>query len=205
MIAPEGTPYVKSISRTGKEIDAIFPATWNDRSREKNAFVFDFVKNATPGKIKVRQNVMYEKDKRIKLKDTINEFEFDGSKIFIPLPIQNMINFNLSTEQLLECDTLEVTFKVDKMPTKKFKFTSENFEDLVPYRAWYELDYEIKPSQFKVKYTCKGKIGKKAKKVTVTSDFIILDYQEGDVLFEMPSGTDAQNKDIEKIRAPFLE
>lgn len=205
MIAPEGTPYVKTTSRAGKEIDAIFPATWNDKSKEKNAFVFDFVKNSTPSKIKVRQNVMYEKDKRIKLKDAVNEFEFDGTKIFIPLPIQNMINYNLSTEELYDCDTLEVTLKVDKMPTKKFKFNSSNFEDLVPYRVWYELAYEVKPTQYKVKYTCKGKIGSKSKKVTVSHDYVKIDYQEGDVLFEIPSGTDAQNKDIEKIRAAFME
>lgn len=35
MIAPEGTPYVKNTSKSGKEIDAIFPATWNDKSKEK--------------------------------------------------------------------------------------------------------------------------------------------------------------------------
>ena len=204
MIAPEGTPYVKTTSKTGKEIDAIFPATWNDRTKEKNAFVFNFVKNATPSKIKVRQNVMYEKDKRIKLKDTINEFEFDGTKIFIPLPIQNMINYSLSTEQLFECDTLEVTLKVDKMPTKKFKFTADNFEDIIPYRVWYELTYDVKPTQYKVKYTCKGKIGTKSKKVTVSTDYAKIDYQEGDVLFEIPTGTDVQNKDIEKIRTAFL-
>ena len=205
MISPEGNPYVQKTSKSGKQIDAIYPATWNDRSNEKNAFVFDFVKNASPGKIKVRQNVMYEKDKRIKVKDTVTEFEFDGTKIFVPLPIQNMINYTLSTEELLECDTLEVTFKVDKMPTKKFKFTSDNFEDMIPYRVWYELTYEIKPTKYKVKYTCKGKIGKKAKKVIVSTDYMLLDYEEGDVLFEMPSGTAAKNKDIEKIRAPFLE
>ncbi|KIX20596.1 hypothetical protein SY27_11855 [Flavobacterium sp. 316] len=205
MIAPEGSPYVKTTSKSGKEIDAIFPATWVDKSKEKNAFVFDFVKNSTPSKIKVRQNVMYEKDKRIKLKDTVNEYEFDGTKVFIPLPIQNMINYTLSTEQLLQCDTLEVTLKVDKMSTKKFKFTSENFEDLIPYRSWYEMDYTIKPTKYKIKYTCKGKIGSKSKKVSVSTNYIELDYQEGDVLFEIPSGTDAQNKDIEKIRAAFLD
>lgn len=205
MIAPEGTPYVKTTSRAGKEIDAIFPATWNDRSKEKNAFVFDFVKNATPGKIKVRQNVMYEKDKRIKLKDSVNEFEFDGTKLFVPLPIQNMINYTLSTEELFECDTMEVTLKVDKMPIKKFKFTADNFEDLVPYRAWYEVDYQVKPSEYKIKYTCKGKIGKKAKKVSITTDYQKIEYQEGEVLFEIPSGTTLQNSDIEKIRTPFME
>lgn len=205
MIAPEGTPYVKTTSRTGKDIDAIFPATWTDKSKDKNAFVFDFVRNTTGGKIKVRQNIMYEKDKRIKLKDTVNEFEFDGTKLFIPLPVQNMINYNLSTEQLFDCDTLEVTFKVDKMPTKKFKFTAENYEELIPYRSWYEFDYEIKPTQYKVKYTCKGKIGSKSKKITLSTDYQNIDYQEGDILFELPTGTDAQNKDIEKIRASFME
>jgi hypothetical protein len=205
MMAPGSMPYVKITSRAGKEIDGVFPSTWNDKSMDKNAFVFDFVKNATPSPVKVRQTVMYEKDKRIKLKDTVNEFDFDGTKLFIPLPIQNMINYTLSTEQLFECDTLEVTLKVDKMPTKKFKFTSENFEELIPYRAWYELDYELKPTEFKVKYTCKGKIGTKAKKVSISTAFEKLDYQEGDVLFEIPSGTDAQNKDIEKIREAFAE
>lgn len=205
MIAPEGTPYVKTTSKSGKEIDAIFPATWMDKTKEKNAFVFDFVKNSTPGKIKIRQNVMYEKDKRIKLKDTVNEYEFDGTKVFVPLPIQNMINYTLSTEELFECDTLEVTLKVDKMATKKFKFTADNFEDMIPYRAWYEADYNIKPTKYKIKYTCKGKIGSKSKKVSVSTPYIELDYQEGDVLFEIPTGTDAQNKDIEKIRAAFME
>ncbi|MCP2025115.1 hypothetical protein L1276_000255 [Flavobacterium sp. HSC-32F16] len=205
MIAPEGTPYVKNTSKSGKEIDAIFPATWNDKSKEKNAFVFDFVKNNGSSKIKVRQEVMYEKDKRIKLKDVTREFEFEGTKIFVPLPIQNMINYNLSTEELYDCDTLEVTLKVDKMSSKKFKFTVDNFEDAIPYRAWYELDYTIKPTEYKVKYTCSGKIGKKAKKVSISTDYQKIDYLEGDVLFEIPTGTAAQNADIEKIRAPFME
>ena len=148
---------------------------------------------------------MYEKDKRIKLKDSINEFEFEGTKIFVPLPVQNMINYTLSTEELFECDTLEVTLKVDKMATKKFKFTADNFEELYPYRAWYELDYTIKPTEYKVKYTCKGKIGKKSKKVTISTDYQKIDYLEGDILFEIPTGTDVQNADIEKIRAPFME
>jgi len=205
MIAPEGTPYVKNVSRSGKEIDAIFPATWNDKSKEKNAFVFDFVKNNGSSKVKVRQEIMYEKDKRIKLKDVTREFEFEGTKVFVPLPIQNMINYTLSTEQLYDCDTLEVTLKVDKMSSKKFKFTVDNFEDAIPYRAWYELDYTVKPTEYKVKYTCSGKIGKKSKKVSISTDYIKIDYQEGDVLFEIPTGTDAQNADIEKIRAPFME
>ncbi|MGC4041192.1 MAG: hypothetical protein QM710_10500 [Flavobacterium sp.] len=205
MMAPGAMPYVQKTARDGKSIDAVLPATWNDKSMDKNAFVFDFVKNATPGKIKVRQNVMYEKDKRIKIKDTVNEFEFDGTKLFIPLPIQNMINYTLSTEELFECDTLEVTLKVDKMSTKKFKFTADNFEELLPYRVWYELNYEVKPTEFKVKYTCKGKIGNKTKKVSISTPYEKLDYQEGDVLFEIPTGTDAQNKDIEKIRAAFIE
>lgn len=205
MIAPEGTPYVKNTSKSGKEIDAIFPATWNDKSKEKNAFVFDFVKNNGSSKIKVRQEVMYEKDKRIKLKDVTREFEFEGTKIFVPLPIQNMINYTLSTEELYDCDTLEVTLKVDKMSSKKFKFTVDNFEDAIPYRAWYELDYTIKPTEYKVKYTCNGKIGKKSKKVSISTDYQKIDYLEGDVLFEIPTGTAAQNADIEKIRAPFME
>lgn len=205
MIAPEGTPYVKNISRSGKELDGIFPATWNDKSKEKNAFVIDFVKNSKPSKVKVRQEIMYEKDKRVKLKDTVKEYEFEGTKIFVPLPIQNMINYTLSTEELFECDTLEVTLKVDKMATKKFKFTADNFEDAIPYRAWYELDYTVKPTEYKVKYTCSGKIGKKSKKVSISTDFQKIDYQEGDVLFELPTGTDTQNADIEKIRAPFME
>ncbi|SNR42328.1 hypothetical protein [Flavobacterium sp. ov086] len=205
MIAPEGTPYVKNTSKAGKEIDAIFPATWSDKSREKNAFVFDFVKYNGSTKIKVRQEVMYEKDKRIKLKDTTREFDFEGTKVFIPLPVMNMINYTLSTEQLYECDTLEVTLKVDKMSSKKFKFTADNFEDAIPYRSWYELDYTIKPTEYKVKYTCNGKIGKKAKKVSISTDYQKIDYTEGDVLFEIPTGTAAQNADIEKIRAPFME
>lgn len=205
MIAPEGTPYVRTTSRAGKEIDAIFPATWNDKSKEKNAFVFDFVKNNGASKVKVRQNIMYEKDKRVKLKDTVNEYEFEGTKIFIPLLVQNMINYNLSTEELFESDTMEVTFKADKMATKKFKFTADNFEEMLPYKAWYELDYNIKPTEYKVKYTCKGKIGKKSKKVSISTDYQKIDYLEGDILFEIPSGTDVQNADIEKIRAPFME
>jgi hypothetical protein len=205
MIAPGSMPYVKITSRSGKEIDGVFPATWNDRLMSKNAFVFDFVKNATPSPIKIRQTIIYEKDKRVKLNDTVKEFDFNGTKINIPLLNPNAISYYLSTEQLFECDTLEVTLKVDKMPTKKIKFTSENFEELILYRAWYELDYEIKPTEFKVKYTCKGKIGTKTKKVTISTPFEKLDYQEGDVLFEIPSGTDAQNKDIEKIREAFME
>ncbi|WP_316632783.1 hypothetical protein [uncultured Flavobacterium sp.] len=205
MIAPEGTPYVKNTSKSGKEIDAIFPATWSDKSREKNAFVFDFVKHNGSSKVKVRQEVMYEKDKRIKVKDSTREFEFEGTKIFVPLPVMNMVNYNLSTEGLYECDTMEVTLKVDKMSSKKFKFTADNFEDAIPYRAWYELDYSIKPTEYKVKYTCNGKIGKKAKKVSISTDYQKIDYTEGDVLFEIPTGTAAQIADIEKIRAPFME
>lgn len=206
MIAPEGTPYVKTTSRAGKEIDAIFPATWSDKSKDKNAFVFDFVKNEKPEKIQVRQFVMYEKDKRIKLKDVESQFEFTGTKIFVPLPVQNMLNYTLSTELLYECDTLEVTFKADKMTTKKFRFTADNYEEMIPYRAWYELNYQIKPTEYKVKYTCKGKIGTKNKKITLSpAKWEKLEYLEGDVLFEIPLGTEAQNKDIEKIRAAFME
>jgi hypothetical protein len=92
------------------------------------------------------------------------------------------------------------------MPTQKFKFTADNFEELIPYKVWYETSYNIKPTSYKVKYTCKGKIGTKSKKVTVsTPNFIPIDYLAGDVLFEIPSGTDVQNKDIEKIRAAFIE
>jgi len=148
---------------------------------------------------------MYEKDKRIKLKDKTNEFEVTGTKVFIPLPVQNMLNYELSTEELFDCDTMEVTFKADKMSTKKFKFDVNNFEDIIPYRAWYEADYQIKPTEYKVKYTCKGKIGKKTKKVSISSDWTKLEYQEGNVLFEIPSGTDAQNKDVEAIRSTFTE
>ncbi|AWM14401.1 hypothetical protein DI487_11405 [Flavobacterium sediminis] len=205
MLAPGGTPYVKTTSRSGKEIDAVLPATWNDRSMDKNAFVFDFVKNegANGSKVKVRENIMYEKDKRVKIKDKEYEFEFEGTKLFIPLPIENMINYTLSTEELYECDTLEVTFKADKMSSKKFKFTSENYEDLIPYRVWYESGYAIKNTKYKIKYTCKGKIGNKSKKVTITTPYMELDYLEGDVLFEIPTDTEAKNKDIQKIRDEF--
>lgn len=205
MLAPGGTPYVKTTNRAGKEIDAIFPATWNEKAKDKNAFVFDFVKNATPSTIWVKQSVMYEKDKRIKLKDVEKEFEFKGTKLFIPLPVQNMLNYNFSPEKLYECDTLEVTLKVDKMPTKTFKFTDANCDDNIPYRSWYELDYTIKPTQYKIKYTCKGKVGNTTKKTTITTGFQTVDTQEGDILFEIPSGTVAQNKDIDKIRAKFKE
>lgn len=205
VIAPTGTPYVKTLNRAGKEIDGIYPTTWSDKSTEKNAFVFDFVKNNNPSPIHVRQIVMYEKDKRIKLKDVETTFQFNGTKIFIPLPVQNMLNYTLSTEQLYECDRLEVTFKADKMTTKKFIFTANNFEDMIPYRAWYELNYEIKPTQYKVKYTCTGKIGTKNKKITITkTTWEKLEYLEGDVLFEIPLGTEVQNKDIEKIRTALM-
>jgi len=205
MIAPEGNPYVRRTAKNGKEIDAIFPAIWNSNLIERNLFVFDFAERLKESKIKVRQTVMYEKDKRIKLKNKTNEFEFTGTKVFIPLPVQGMLNYELSTEELFDCDTLEVTFKADKMSSKKFKFTVDNFEDIIPYRAWYEADYQIKPTEYKVKYTCKGKVGKKSKKVTVSTDYIKLDYLEGNVLFEIPSGTEAQNKDVEAIRKAFLE
>ncbi len=205
MISPEGNPYVRRKSRTGAEIDAIFPAIWNDNENAKNLFVFDFAKRIKGSKARVKTITMYEKDKRIKLKDKTEEYEFNGTKVFIPLPVQNMLNYELSTEELFDCDTMEVTFKADKMSTKKFKFDVDNFEDIIPYRAWYEADYEIKPTEYKIKYTCKGKVGSKTKKVTISTDYMQLDYQEGSVLFDIPSGTDAQNKDIEAIRKAFIE
>ncbi|WP_343330952.1 hypothetical protein [Polaribacter staleyi] len=200
MIAPEGTPYITKTSRSGKTIDAIFPATWGSRETEKNAFVFSFVKNETPSKITVRQNIMYEKDKRVRVKDKVNEFEFDGTKIFIPLPVQNAVNYTLSTEELYECDTLEVRIKADKMATKKIRFTEDNYEDLIPLKVWYENDYKIKPTKFKIKYTCKGKVDGKTEKVKIATDWQELDYQEGDVLFEIPSGTEEENEMIVAIR-----
>jgi hypothetical protein len=200
-----GTPFIKMTTSGGKTIDAVFPANWNDVAMGDDKFIFDFVKNASPSKVKVRTNVMYEKDKRVKLADKIVEYDFDGRNVFVPLPITKMIDYTLSTEELFASDTLEVTLKVDKMSTQKFKFTADNFEDMIPYKVWYETDYEIKPTQYKVKYTCKGKIGTKSKKVSISTDYITIDYLAGDVLFEMPTGTDVQNKDIEKIRAPFLE
>ncbi len=200
-----GVPFIKTTTSGGKTIDAVFPANWNDPSMVDDKFVFDFVKNATPSKVKVRTNVMYEKDKRVKLADKVVEYDFDGTNVFIPLPITKMVDYTLSTEELFECDTVEVTLKVDKMSTQKFKFTADNFEDMIPYKVWYETDYSIKPTQYKVKYTCKGKIGTKSKKVSISTDYITIDYLAGDVLFEIPSGTDVQNKDIEKIRAAFME
>ncbi|MEO8516680.1 MAG: hypothetical protein ABI426_08050 [Flavobacterium sp.] len=200
-----GTPYVKNTTSGGKTIDAVFPANWNDASMNDDKYVFDFVKNATPSKVKVRTNVMYEKDKRVKLADKVIEYDFDGRNVFVPLPITKMTDYTLSTEELFSCDTLEVTLKVDKMTTQKFKFNADNFEDLIPYKVWYESDYEIKPTQYKVKYTCKGKVGKKSKKVSISTDFTAIDYLAGDVLFEIPSGSDAQNKDIESIRAAASE
>ena len=204
-MAVGGTPFIKTTTSGGKNIDAIFPANWNDTAMNDDKFVFDFVKNQTPSKIKVRTNVMYEKDKRVKIADKVAEYEFDGRNVFVPLPINQMIDYTLSTEELYECDTVEVTLKVDKMPTQKFKFTADNFEDMIPYKVWYESDYSIKPAQYKVKYTCKGKIGTKSKKVSISTDYTPIDYLAGDVLFDIPSGTEAQNKDIEKIRAAFSE
>ncbi|WP_396175368.1 hypothetical protein [Flavobacterium sp.] len=200
-----GVPFIKTTTSGGKTIDAVFPANWNDPSMVDDKFVFDFVKNATPSNVKVRTNVMYEKDKRVKLADKVVEYDFDGTNVFIPLPITNMVDYTLSTEELFECDTIEVTLKVDKMSTQKFKFTADNFEDMIPYKVWYEANYSIKPTQYKVKYTCKGKIGTKSKKVSISTNYVAIDYFAGDVLFEIPSGTDAQNKDVEKIRASFME
>jgi len=202
-MATGGTPFITKQINNGQTIDVVFPANWNDVDMNDDKFVFDFVKNATPSPVKVRTNVMYEKDKRVKLKDKEIEYDFDGRNVYIPLPITNMVDYTLSTEELFDCDTIEVTFKVDKMPTQKIKFNVDNFEEMMPYKAWYESDYEIKPTKYKVKYTCKGKIGNKNKKVTVSTDFMEIDYTAGDILFEIPTGTDAQNSDIEKIRAAF--
>ena len=204
MIAPEGKPYITKSSRSGKEIDAIFPSTWSDKSQEKNAFVFDFVKNDEPSNAKIKQTIMYEKDRRVNLQDAVHEYELDGTRIFIPLPIQNMINYNLSTEELFECDTLEVRIKVDKMPTKKFVFNADNYEEFIPLKSWYEAEYDIKPTKYKVKYTCKGKVDSRTKRVKVSTDWIELDYQEGSILLEIPNGSDEQNDTISAIRESYL-
>lgn len=50
--------FVKTKNRNGKEIDAVFPSTWNDLKDNPKAFVFDFVKNEKPSPIKIREQVL---------------------------------------------------------------------------------------------------------------------------------------------------
>lgn len=205
MIAEGGTPYIQKTSRSGKTVDAIYPALWNSPAMDQNLFVFDFVRNTPPSEVTVRQEVMYEKDKRVKVKDKKAEFVFKGTKVFIELPVLTFVDYSLSAEELYECDTLEVTLKVDKMSAKTFKFSSENFGDIIPYKVWYEAGYSVKPTEYKVKYTCKGKVNKALKKVTINSGWQKLDYLEGDVIFEIPSGTESQNEAVQAIRRKFTE
>ncbi|HJS00592.1 MAG TPA: hypothetical protein VJ780_06625 [Flavobacterium sp.] len=50
--------FVKTKNRNGKEIDAILPSMWTDLKDNPKAFVFDFVKNETPSKIKIREQIL---------------------------------------------------------------------------------------------------------------------------------------------------
>ncbi len=201
-----GTPYVTKTSRDGtKQIDAIYPAIWAKNEAAGNLFVFDFVRNSGNTKARVRQSIVYAKHKHIMLKDYKTEKEISGSKCFIDFPEVRMLDYQLSTEQLHACDTLEVTVKAEKIGSKKIKFTEDNCDAVIPYKAWYEKDHTLKPLQYKLKYTCKGKVGKSLKKVAITTDWETLDYTDGSVLFEIPSGKEEQNKTIEAIRKQFME
>ncbi len=201
-----GNPYVQKESRDGsKQIDAIYPAIWSNNDMVDNLFVFDFVRNKVSTPAKLRQKIIYMKHKNVCVKDKEVVKDINGSQCIIDFPEVKMLDYNFSPETLFDCDTLEVTFKADVVGSKKMVFTSENCDDTIPFQAWYEPTKELKPAQYKLKYTCKGKVGKTLKKVTLTTKWIELDYESGDVNFQIPEGTDKENQTINSIRKKFME
>ena len=116
-----------------------------------------------------------------------------------------MLDYKFSPELLYECDTLEVTLKADTVGTSKFTFTAENYDEAIPFKVWYEKDQDIKPAQYKLKYTCKGKVAKTLKRETIITDWITLDFDSGDVNLQIPEGTEKQNATINSIRKKFME
>ena len=84
-------------------------------------------------------------------------------------------------------------------------FTAENYDEAIPFKVWYEKDQDIKPAQYKLKYTCKGKVAKTLKRETIITDWITLDFDSGDVNLQIPEGTEKQNATINSIRKKFME
>ena len=201
-----GTPYVTKTSRDGEtQIDAIYPAIWANNEMVDNLFVFDFVRNDKPSQAQLRQKIFYVKNECVCLKDKEVVKIIQGTKCDIEFPEVRMFNYKFMPEMLYECDTLEVTLKADTVGTRKFTFTVENFDEAVPFQAWYEKDAKIAPAQYKVKYTCKGKVGKTPKRESITTDWIKLDYESGDVNIQIPEGTEKQNATINSIRKKYME
>lgn len=201
-----GNPYVQKTSRDGeKQIDAIYPAIWSSNEMADNLFVFDFVRNDNPTPAKLRQKIFYVKNEYVCLKDKEVVKEIQGSKCDIEFPEIRMLDYKFSPELLYECDTLEVTLKADTVGTSKFTFTAENYDEAIPFKVWYEKDQDIKPAQYKLKYTCKGKVAKTLKRETIITDWITLDFDSGDVNLQIPEGTEKQNATINSIRKKFME
>ena len=201
-----GNPYVTKTSRDGEtQIDAIYPAIWSSNDMADNLFVFDFVRNATTTPAKLRQKIYYVKSENVCVKDKQVEKDINGSKCDVEFPEIRMLNYKFSPEMLYECDTLEVTLKADTVGSRKFTFTAENYDEAVPFQAWYEKEQDIQPVQYKVKYTCKGKVGKALKREAITTDWIKLDYESGDVNLQIPEGTEKQNATINSIRKQYME
>jgi hypothetical protein len=201
-----GSPYATKAARDGeKQIDAIYPSIWSSSDMAENLFVFDFVRNDVPTKAQVRQKIFYVKAENVCVKDKEVLKDIEGSRCIVEFPEIKMLDYKLTPETLFECDTLEVTFKADTIGTTKYTFTMDNCDDTIPFKVWYEKDQKIEPAQYKIKYTCKGKVGNSLKKEVITTDWIKLDYESGDVSFQIPEGKEKQNATINSIRKKFME
>ena len=201
-----GTPYVTKDSRDGKKtIDAIYPAIWASNDAVDDLFVFDFVANDKPTPAKLRRTIVYAKHKNVCVKDNKEEVDIQGSKCIVEFPEIRMFDYKITPETMFSCDTMEVTIKADQVGAKKIVFTEDNCDDIVPFQVWYDKTMKVKPAQYKLKYTCKGKVGKTLKKETITTDWIDLDFESGDLILQIPEGTEKQNKTVESIRKTFME
>lgn len=74
--------FSKSIGRNGNQFDAIAPCSWNEFENNSKEFVFDFVKNSTLSKIKIKQQLFFENNNE----SESNEFEISESESFISIP-----------------------------------------------------------------------------------------------------------------------
>ncbi len=201
-----GTPYVTKDSKDGKRtIDAIYPAIWASNEAVDDLFVFDFVANEKQTPAKLRRTVVYAKHPNVCVKDSKEEIDIPGSKCIVEFPEIRMLDYRITPETLFSCDTMEVTIKADKAGTKKIVFTEDNCDDTVPFQVWYDKSMNVKPAQYKLKYTCKGKAGSTMKMVKIETDWIDLDFDSGDLNIQIPEGNESQSKTINSIRKKFYE
>ncbi|KIX20595.1 hypothetical protein SY27_11850 [Flavobacterium sp. 316] len=79
--------FLKTKSKSGNEIDSIVPSTWYDISDKSKSFVFDFVKNEIPSKIKIREQIISVKNtneiKEYDLLETDETFSISNLEITI--------------------------------------------------------------------------------------------------------------------------